>query len=404
MELKQLHEEMLRTHNEFKTTVERELSEIKTKGVAHPDTTAALEKMNNRMSELQKHMDALAVKMERPPANGDSDKMSPEVKEYKEALVSYLRKGKMDNLETLHTKAMSVNSDPNGGYLVTPDSSGQIVQKIFESTPWRRYCAVQTISTDALEGMEDRDEVSTGWVSEIGTRSETDTPEIGKWRIEVHEMYAEPRVTQKLLDDAAVDVEAWLNGKVSDKFARVQNDVFVNGNGVGKPRGFTTYTTAATADSSRAWGVLEHVATGNNGDFASTNPADKVFDLVYAMKAAYRNGAAFAAPRAVVAKMRKFKGTTNYDYLWQPSIQEGQPARLMGFPIIESEDMPALATDSLSLAFGNLKRAYQIVDRQGIRVLRDNLTAKPYVKFYTTSRVGGAVVDFEALKLMKFGS
>lgn len=404
MELKQLHEEMLRTHNEFKSNVERELSEIKSKGVAHPDTTSALEKMSDRMSELQKQMDELAVKAQRPAGEENGNKLSDAEREYKAALIDYVRKGVMGDIDGLHLKAMSVGSDPNGGYLVTPDMSGAIVQKVFESTPWRRYCAVQTISTDSLEGGEDRDEVSTGWVGETATRSETDTPEIGKWRIEVHEMYAEPRVTQKLIDDAAVNVESWLTGKISDKFARVQNDVFVNGNGVAKPRGFATYTTAATGDDSRTWGTLEHVATANNGDFPSSNPADALFDIIGKLKADYRNGSAFAMPRAVITKIRKFKGNTNYDYLWQPSIQEGQPSRLLGYPVIESENMPALATGSLSLAFGNFKRGYQIVERQGIRVLRDNLTAKPYVKFYTTARVGGGMIDFDAIKFLKFGS
>lgn len=404
MELKQLHEEMLRTFNEHKSTVDQRIEEIKKNGVAHPDTETKLDKMSDAMSNLQKQMDELAIKAQRPTGEENGDKLNDAQREYKAALLDYVRKGSAGNLDALHVKAMSVGSDPNGGYLVTPDMGGAIVKKIFESTPWRQYCMVQPISTDSLEGGEDRDEVSFGWVGETGTRSETDTPELGKWRIEVHEMYAEPRTTQKLIDDASVDVEAWLTEKIADKFTRAQNDVFVNGNGVAKPRGFATYTTAATGDSSRTWGQLEHVATANNGDFPSSNPADTLFDVIGKLKSAYRNGATWAMPRAVITKIRKFKGNTNYDYLWQPSLQEGQPARLLGYPVIESEDMPALATGSLSLAFGNFKRAYQIVDRQGIRVLRDNLTAKPYVKFYTTARVGGGVIDFDAIKFVKFSS
>lgn len=403
MELKQLHEEMLRTFNEHKSAVDQRIEEIKKHGVAHPDTETKLGKMSDAMSELQKQIDELVIKAKRPEANSENGtRLTPEQAEYKQALVSYFRKGVDSGLSALESKAMSVGSDPNGGYLVTPDMSGSIVGRIYDTTPWRRYCAVQPISTDSLEGLEDRDEVSAGWVAETGTRSETDTPEIGKWRIEVHEMYAEPRATQKLLDDAAVDVEAWLARKIADKFARTQNDAFVNGSGVGKPRGFATYTTAATADSSRTWGEIEHVATGNSADFPTSDPADKLFDLINALNPGYRNGATWAMPRAVLTKIRKFKITTGNGYLWQPSLTAGQPSTLLGYPVLESENMPTLASGSLSLALADFRSAYQIVERQGIRTIRDNLTSKPYVKFYTTARVGGGVINFDAIKFLKF--
>lgn len=403
MELKELHAEMLRTFNEHKQTVDQRIEEIKKNGVAHPDTETKLDKMSDAMSNMQKQMDELAIKAQRPEQTSENgSKLTPEQAEYKSALVQYIRKGVDLGLSGLEAKAMSVGSDPNGGYLVTPDMSGSIVQRIFDTTPWRRYCAVQMISTDSLEGIEDRDEVSAGWVTEQGTRSETDTPEVGKWRIEVHEMYAEPKATQKLLDDANVNVEAWLSRKIADKFARTQNDAFVNGDGVGKPRGFATYTTAATADSSRTWGQVEHVATGNSADFPSSDPADKLYDIINALNPGYRGGATFACPRAVITKIRKFKITTGNGYLWQPSLVAGQPSRLLDYPVLESEDLPALASGSLSLAFANFGAAYQIVERQGIRTIRDNLTSKPYVKFYTTARVGGGVINFDAIKFLKF--
>lgn len=409
MELKQLHEEMLRTHNEFKQRTEQELAEVKKYGAATLETKTALEKMNAAMSDLeakiataQKGFDDYVAKAARP--DEETKGLTADQVAHKTAFLSYMRKGADQGLQDIERKAMSVGSEVDGGYLVPQDMSGRIITKVFDTTPMRQIANVTTISTDSLSGPIDRDEVGVGWVSELGTRAETSTPTVGEWNIPTHEMYAEPRVTQKLLDDASVDIEAWLAGKISDKFARTQNAVFVTGNGVGKPRGFTDYSTAATADTSRAWKVLQHIATGNNGDFPASNPADTLFDLESALNPIYRNGAVFIMPRAVMLKVRKFKDTTNGVYLWQPSLQEGRPALLMGYRIIEAEDMPALATGSLSLAFGNFRVGYQIVDRFGLRTIRDNLTAKPYVKFYTTARVGGDVLNFDAIKFVKFGS
>ena len=323
---------------------------------------------------------------------------------YKSGFGGFLRKGDR-GFGADEVKAMAVGSDPDGGYLVPADMNGRIVGKIYELSPIRPIVSVVTISTDALEGLLDNDEAAVGgWVSETGTRSETNTPQLGKWRIPVWEMYAEPRATQQLIDDAAVDVESWLNAKVADKFARYQSAAFITGNGVGKPRGFTAYTTAATGDGTRAWGVMEHVATAQNGDFPSSTPADKLFDLVGAFKDAYLQNARWVTRREVMTKVRKFKESTTNAYIWQPGLQQGQPQQLLGFPVTIAQDMPTLTTDSLSMAFGDFAAGYQIVDRIGIRVMRDPYTAKPYVKFYTTARVGGDVVNFEAIKFIKFGS
>jgi HK97 family phage major capsid protein len=314
-------------------------------------------------------------------------------------------KGGRDALEDTERKALSVGSDPDGGYLVPADMTGRIVAKIFETSAMRAICDVVQISTDALEGIADTNEFSSGgWVSETGSRSETNTAQLGTWRIPVWEVYVEPRATQQLLDDAAVDIEAWIGAKIADKLARVQNDAFINGNGVNKPRGIAQYTTAATADSSRTWGTLEHVATANNGDFASSNPGDKLFDLVGAFKDHFLQNARWVTTREVMTKIRKFKDTAGGTYLWQPGLQVGQPQQLLGYPVSIAQDMPALATGSLSMAFGDFRQGYTIVDRIGLRTLRDPYTAKPYVKFYTTARVGGGVVNFEAIKFVKFGS
>jgi HK97 family phage major capsid protein len=198
-----------------------------------------------------------------------------------------------------------------------------------------------------------------------------------------------------------VDVESWLAMKVADKFARVEGAAFINGNGVGQPRGFASYTTAATADGSRAWGTLEHVVTGASGAFHTTQ-ADPLFTLIGAFKSAYLQNARWVTTREVIAAIRKFKTTTTAEYIWQPGLQQGQPQVILGYPVVIAQDMPALAANSLSMALGDFSEGYTVVDRQGIRTLRDPYTNKPYVVFYSTKRVGGAVVNFEAIKFIKF--
>lgn len=324
-----------------------------------------------------------------------------EMTEYKAAFGKMLR-ANAGVLSADEIKALSVGVDTDGGYLVTPDTSGRIVMRVFETSPIRQIANVVTIGTDKLEGIEDLNEAGAGWVGETAARNETGTPDIGKYAIPVFEMFAEPRATQKVLDDASVDIEAWLAGKVADRLARLQNTAFVSGNGVDRPRGLTTYATQADTGSV-PWGQIGHVNTGANGAFAASNPADAIFDLIGAVKDAYLGNARFLTRRAVITAMRKFKDTTG-QYLWQPSLVAGTPETFAGYAITRAEDMPALGTGSLSLMFGDFREAYTIVDRQGLRVLRDPYTAKPWVKFYTTARVGGGVVNFEAIKALRFAA
>lgn len=324
---------------------------------------------------------------------------------YDESLCRYVRVGR-DGLSAQEMASMSVGSDPGGGYWVTPDRTGRIVSKIFETSPIRQIANVVTISTDALEGPKDLNETDAGWVGETDVRDSenTTTPDVGVYRIPVAEMYAMPRVTQKLLDDAAYDVEAWLERKIADKMARVENAAFVTGNGVNKPQGFLAGPTpVTTADATRSWGVLQYIASGASGAFASSNPGDKIIDLVFALKTALRQNARFVMARATEAETRKLKDGQG-NYLWQPDFTQRGQALLVGFPVTNAEDMTAIAANSFSIAFGDFMEGYQIVDRQGIRLLRDNLTLKGWVKYYTTKRVGGMVVNSDAIKLMKFAA
>jgi len=324
---------------------------------------------------------------------------------YKSAL--YGARGPLRNKQmTGDTKALSVGSDPDGGYLVTPDTTGRIVQRIYETSPMRQVASTVSIGTDSMEGLNDLDQNGFAWVGETG-RTEGTTAQLGKWSIQVHEAFSWVTATQKVLEDSRLDLESWLATKSADRIARGENAAFVAGDGQMKPRGITTYPTAATADASRAWGTFEHINTGAAGAFRTrsgdTNPVDDLINTIYALKAGYRNNATWMTSRAVLRDARKLKDGQG-NFIWQPAMVAGQPSSLLGFSIVEAEDMPALASGSLSMAFGDFREAYQIVDRVGLSLLRDPYTQYPYVAFKFRKRVGGGAISFDALKFVRFGT
>lgn len=320
--------------------------------------------------------------------------------EYKDAQNHYIREGK-DNLTPDEVKTLQVGSDPDGGYWIVPDTTGRIVKKVNETSQVRQEASVQVISTDALEGIEDLGQAGAGYAGEATQGTDTTTPQIGKWRIPVFWIDTEPKTTQQLLDDANVDVEGWLAAKVADKFARFENAEFVTG-AANKIKGFMLgYTAATDTGAGVTWGTVGRTLTGVSADFPASNPGDFLHTMVGLLKNYYLTNAKWFTNRAVITKIRKFKVGTG-DYLWQPSFVAGQPETLGGYPVVRMEDISALAGSSYSLAFGDLRQAYQIVDRAGIRVLRDPYTAKPYIKFYTTKRTGGGMLNFEAMKLAQF--
>lgn len=336
-----------------------------------------------------------------------------EYQEYRDAFASFLRfHPDAKPLQKQEIKAaLSVGSDRDGGYWVPTEVSSQIIKRLFETSPIRNIASVISITTDAIELPNDTNLASSGgWVAETGSRGETNTPQVGMQRLTVHEQFAQPKVTQKLLDDAAIDVEGWLSAKIAEILSFTENAAFVSGNGVGKPRGFLDYgaTALTTKDSSRAWGKLQYVPSGAPGAFPTvsglvSDDANCLIDIIYALKPAYRAGATWVANRATVAAVRKLRDANGH-YFWAPGLQAGQPSTLLNYGITEAEDMPDMVSDALAMAFGNFSVGYTIVDRQGIRVLRDPFTDKPFVKFYTTKRVGGDVVNFDAIKLLKFAN
>lgn len=437
-EIKSLLDKQGEAFEAFKSANDTRIKELEKKGAADPVTAEKVEKIEKSLdayveakAALEKKIEAerkereeLELRLTRPGAGGkDAIDPAKELKSFNDVLKSalpnryqpldqkgfdsyaasfkaYLREG-FDGPSAVDKKTMSVGSDPDGGYFVTPDMSGRMVTKVYETSDFRPIASQQTIGTDALEGIEDLGEAGAGYAGEHSQGSDTTTPQIGKWRIPVFWIDTEPKTTQQLLDDANVDVEAWLAGKVADKFARFENNEFING--TLNIRGIVTYTNTADTGSV-PWGQIGYIASGKAAAFASVAPADALFDMVGAVKRPYLGNSRWVTRRSVITAIRKFKGATTGDYLWQPGLQAGQPENLIGYPVTRAEDMPALASGSFSLGFGDFRAGYQIVDRAGIRVLRDNLTAKPYVKFYTTKRTGGGVVNFEAYKLMKFAT
>lgn len=411
---------------EFKKANDERLAQIEKKGSADVVTEAKLHKIEADLEKAQKIADEAVMASKRSTRVVTDEKgemvdldrkaqdwasmnarrrgtvagefRASDMDGYKAAFDTFLRKGE-EVMGPDERKALSVGTDPDGGYVVNPDLSGRIVMKVFESSPMRAFASVQVISSDALEGLFDLNEASSGWVGETDSRAETNTPQLGKWRIPVHEVYAKPKATQKLLDDASINMEAWLASKVAEKFARDEANAFVVGNGVNKPRGFLTYSSGTTLP-----GTIERFDTGVNGAFAAApNGGDVLINALYGLKQQYRANATWFMNRATLKLTRKLKDSDGA-YLWSPGIAAGQPATLLGYPVASFEDMPDPATDSLSIAVGDMREAYQIVDRIGIRTLRDPYSAKPYVEFYTTKRVGGDVVNFEAIKLIEFTS
>ncbi len=404
--------ELYRSFEMFKEANDQRLKDIENKGAADPLTEIKVNRLNERFDHLETAMrrsvrgtdvksdeqqEAAAFAVERKHSfSGELDVKT--YRHYKAAFNNYLRKNNAGtNIDEI--KALSVGSDPDGGFAVPPDMSGRIISLIFETSPVRQIANVATIGSDALEGINDLNQATSGWIGETQDRTDTDTPQIGAWRIPVHEQYAEPSATQKLLDDAMFDVESYVTGKIADRLSRMENTAFISGNGIMKPRGILTYPAGVPTSSS--FSVIEQVAAGASGAFPSTNPGDALINLVYTLKAAYRDKAVFMMTRGTLGEVRKLKDSQGR-YIWQPDFQMRQGGSLLGFNVVEAQDMPELAANSLSVAFGNFTQGYQIVDRQGIRILRDSFTAKPYVKFYTTKRVGGDVVNFEAIKLLKF--
>ncbi len=393
-------EDFMGAFESFKETNDRRLAEIEGKLTADVVTRDKMDRISRAMDEQKRAMDQMLLKKARP-ALGRDDQLSPEAEEHKAAFESYVRRGDEQALRALEAKAFSIGSASDGGYLVPNETDSEIGRRLSVLSPIRSMATVRQVSGAVLKKPFALAGMATGWVAETAARPQTTTPQLAELSFPTMELYAMPAATAALLDDAAVDIESWIASEVDIAFGEQEGTAFVSGDGTNKPKGFLAYTNVA--DSSWSWGNIGYIATGTAGAFKTSGPSDTLVDTIYALKAGHRQNASFVMSRKTQGEIRKFKDADG-NYLWRPPATAGQQASLMGFPIAEAEDMPDIAANSFSIAFGNFAAGYLVVDRTGVRVLRDPYSAKPYVLFYTTKRVGGGVQNFEAIKLVKFAA
>jgi len=399
-EIKEAYADLRQAFEAFKDANDQRLDALEKRGSSDVVTEEKVDRINRALDEQKKALDELTLAAARPLL-GETKGQDPRTRERKAAFDRYMRKGDASGFNALEVKALSEGSNPDGGYVVPLEIADTIDRILAKASPIRALATVQQIGSSVYRKPVTTVEAASGWVGETDARSQTATPTITAIDFPAMELYAMPAATQPLLDDAQVDIEAWLANEVQIVFAEQEGAAFVNGDGSNKPTGFLHYTTAA--DASWVWGKLGYIASGADGAFASSDPADALINLAYAPKQGYRANASWVMNRKTESVVRKFKDA-NDNYIWQPGLAVGQPASLLGYPVAEAEDMPDIASNSYSIAFGDFARGYLVVDRVGIRTLRDPFTAKPYVLFYTTKRVGGGVQNFEAIKLMKFAA
>lgn len=399
------HDAFMTMFEEFKASNDERLASLGRRADVLIDEK--VDRINGALDAQMKRIDDLALKSARPLLEGSrlegarSRFTDAAAREHKSAFDAYVRQGESAGLRLIETKALSAGSNADGGYLVPPELEHEIGSRLKAISPIRAISSVREISGSIYKKPFMTAGPVTGWVGETDARTQTASPTLDALSFPAMELYAMPAATATLLDDSAVNIDEWIASEVELTFAVQEGAAFVNGDGSNRPKGFLAYETVA--NGSWVWGKLGHVATGVSAAFPEDDPSDVLVDLIYALKAGYRQNGNFVMNRKTQAAIRKFKDTGGA-YLWQPPAQAGGRASLMTFPLVEAEDMPDIAANSLSIAFGDFRRGYLIVDRLGVRVLRDPYSAKPYVLFYTTKRVGGGVQDFDAIKVMKFAA
>ncbi|PCD75875.1 phage major capsid protein [Pseudothioclava arenosa] len=375
---------------EVKTALAGFLREIK---IFQKEVKSKFEQQEDRLTMMQ----TKSITAGRPALSIAATEEAP----HQKAFAAYLRSGDDDGLRglTLEGKALNTAVAAEGGYLVDPQTAATIQGVLRSTASIRSIANVVNVEATSYDVLVDHSELGSGWATETAALTETATPQIERVSIPLHELAAMPKASQRLLDDSAFDVETWLAKRIAEKFARAEAAAFVNGDGVDKPTGFLTHS--KVANDIWAWGSLGYVATGANGDFSGANPADAIVDLVYALDAEYRANASFVMNSKTAGAVRKMKDADGR-FLWTDGLQAGEPARLMGYPVVIAEDMPDIAADATAIAFGDFGAGYTVAERPEMRVLRDPFSAKPHVIFYASKRVGGDVSDFAAIKLLKF--
>ncbi|WP_020179069.1 phage major capsid protein [Methylopila sp. M107] len=385
----------------FKEVNDERLAEIEARISPDAVTTEKLARLDDVLDRQQRALDQLTLKSRRPALETGGGREAGARAEHKGAFEAYVRRGEIGALKDLESKALVAGVDAQGGYLVPEATEREIGRRLAAVSPIRSIATVRSVTASVFRKPFARDGFTSGWAAETGARTQTATPQLDELAFPAMEIYAMPAATQTLLDDTAIDLDQWIAEEVEIAFAEQESVAFVTGDGVTRPQGFLTPPKVANA--SWTWGNIGYVATGAAGAFAGTNPSDSLLDLIYALRAGYRRNASFVMNRRTQSAVRKLKDASGR-YLWEPPAVANGAATLVGFPLVEAEAAPDIVDGAHSIAFGDFRRGYLVVDRIGVRMLRDPYTAKPYVTFYTTKRVGGGVQDFEAIKTLKFGA
>ena len=394
--------EMMAAFEAFKGANDARLDEIERKRSADALLEEKVARIDQAVGAAQARLDRVVSEGRRPELCGGSPSGVPALgrddKETKAAFDGYLKTGASFGLEL---KAGLSTASNSAGHVVPEQTERAIERRLMAGSPMREIATVRTVGAGVFMKPVSTAGVASGWVAETAARPETDPATLALLQFPSADLYANPAATQSLLDDALIDLDEWLAAEVEDAFAAQETLAFVTGDGVNKPKGFLSYP--IVADASAVWGQIGYVASGAAGAFAPTSPTDRLIDLVYAPKAQYRPNGRFVMNRKTVSAVRKFKDADG-NYIWQPAQRPGETASLLGYRVTEIETMPDIAANSAAIAFGDFQRGYLIVDRAGVRVLRDPYSAKPYVLFYTTKRVGGGVQNFDAIKVMRFSA
>jgi len=386
--------------DEFQKANDARLKAIEAKGYAPADLTEKVEKLNTELAAIGKQLTEVEKKAGRPQPGKDDKEVTPEQAEYRKAFALYLRKGRTEGLEELSRKAMNTGSDPDGGYLVVPEMDlaiDRVAQTMGGLAP---LADTITIGTAKWEKLVKTSGMAMRRVAEGATGGETTEPKYAKTAIEVFTAEVEPWVFNETLEDARINLEADLADEAAIGFTEGANAEYITGNGTGKARGITAYPNVH--NGSYAWGSVGYIRSGKSAAFMSIAPSDRVIDLQHALKSQYRSGANWLTNDTTLGVMRQMKDGSGAYYLWNPDPAGGFGGRFLGSPVTVDDNMPALGAGSYSLAFGNFKRGYKIVNRAGTTLIRDNITAKGQTKFNFRRRFGGGIVNFEAIKLMAF--
>ena len=395
--------EVMAAFEAFKGANDARLAELEKKASADTLLEEKVARIDAAVGSAQARLDRALSETRRPqlgdgvaPSGGFAATSPMKGEQTKSAFAAYMSGGSTVGLEL---KAGLSSGPSSGGYVVPPETERAIERRLMAGSPMREIATVRTVGSGVFRKPVSTAGVEAGWVAETAARPETDPATLALLEFTSADLYACPAATQSLLDDALIDLDEWLAAEVEDAFSAQETEAFVNGDGTNKPRGFLDYD--LVEDGDQEWGEIGYVASGAAGAFPVSNPTDRLIDLIYAPRALYRPNARFVMNRRTVGTVRKFKDGDG-NYIWQPAQRPGDTASLLGYPVTEIETMPDIGADAAAIAFGDFQRGYLIVDRAGVRVLRDPYSAKPYVLFYTTKRVGGGVQNFDALKVMKF--